>query len=851
MSRIQSLSRRRRTRSALVGAALLASMFGPASEVRAAGDGAREEGLPSVAEKTAGLEAGEGFLTVHLDRERGRLWLELEPPGDEGVVRELIYVHGLRQGLGSNPIGLDRGQLGEARRVFVRRLGPKVLFEVRNVAFLADTDDVAEARAARDSFATSVLWGGEIGALDPDGRALVDVTSFFVRDAHGVERALAAAEEGTFRLDPERSALDPDSVLVFPRNLEVEAVLTFGAGIGDGAGPGPEVRSVVPVPESATVVQHHSLIELPEPGYRPREFDPRIGMFAVETVDMAAPLTESLLRRWIVRHRLEKTDPEAERSPVVEPIVYYVDPGAPEPIRSALIDGASWWAEAFDAAGYEDAFRVELLPDGAHPLDVRYNVIQWVHRATRGWSYGGGIIDPLTGEMLKGHVSLGSLRIRQDILLFEGLLGVEETGTGSDRDPVELALARIRQLSAHEVGHTLGITHNFAASTWGGRASVMDYPAPWIRPTDDGLDVSSAYGVGLGAWDVHTVRYGYSEPGPGTSEADHLEAIVREGLDDGRLFLADADARPSGAADPRANLWDNGADPVEALEEVLAVRRRAIDGFTERNVPTGQPLAALEEIFVPVYFHHRYQLDAAAKVLAGVETSYAVRGDGQTPARIVDGARQRAALDVILGILDPVELDVPESVLEVLAPRPYHWSRTREQVASDTLPMFDAVGVAETAARQVAEVVLEPTRLARLIDQSRRRDDVPTVEEVLDRLAGAAFGGAGTTGRQAEVARAVERAVLSRWLEVLASDAPRRVAHRLEHRVRRLAESWTEPPAEPAWAAHRVGLRGEVERWLERRPVGHTVPALAPPLPPGSPIGSPIGTHACSLGGGR
>ncbi|MEC9373587.1 MAG: zinc-dependent metalloprotease, partial [Planctomycetota bacterium] len=580
------------------------------SRVEGGGEAQAEEKKDAIAEKVEGMRRLEGMLTLHLDDEKGAVWLETpRAEGERGVIGRYLYVEGLLTGLGSNPVGLDRGQLGETRVVALRRVGGRILVEEENLRFRAESENDDEREAVRQSFATSVLWAGEIEALSDDGRALVDFTSFIVRDAHDSAGALRRSGQGEFSLDAKRSAVEMDACLAFPENVELEAALTFSS-----RSPGGLVRQTAPSGDSVTLVQHHSLLKLPDDGYRTRAFDPRISSFAVEFLEYAAGLDEPIEKRFIVRHRLEKVTPGAAPSRVKEPIVYYVDRGAPEPVRSALVEGASWWAEAFEGAGFIDAYRVEVAPEGMHPLDARYNFIQWVHRSTRGWSYGGGVVDPRTGEMIKGHVSLGSLRVRQDRLIFEGLLGVEETGTGSAEDPIQLSLARIRQLSAHEVGHTLGFAHNFTASAYGGRASVMDYPAPLVRVRGDGLDVSDAYGVGMGSWDLHAARYAYAEFDAGADEAAELERIVREGLREGLLFISDSDARPLGGAHPKAHLWDNFDDAVTGLENALAVRRIAMDRFGEGNLPDGSALALLQEVFAPVYFHHRYQVEAAVKV---------------------------------------------------------------------------------------------------------------------------------------------------------------------------------------------------------------------------------------------
>jgi hypothetical protein len=797
------------------------------------GDSDREnddEPLPTVAEKTAEMERRAGFFTFYVDERRGKVWLELPPPaGEGGEVATAIYVNGLRQGLGSNPIGLDRGQIQDSRLIRIRRLGPRVLFEQPNLGYRALSEDRDEIRATRESFATSVIWGAEAGALDGDGRALVDLTSLLIRDAHGVAATLREAEQGEFELDPERSAVDLPACLVFPDNVELEALLTF-----QGRQPGGHVRDTVPTPDAITLVHHHSLVRLPDEGYRPRRFDPRMASFGIRFLDYAAPLDQAIATQWIARHRLEKTDPAAARSRVREPIVYYVDRGAPEPVRSALVEGASWWAEAFEKAGFVDAYRVELLPEDAHPLDVRYNVIQWVHRSTRGWSYGNAVTDPRSGEIVKGQVSLGSLRVRQDRLIFEGLLGTEKTGSGAADDPIELSLARIRQLAAHEVGHTLGFTHNFAASTYDGRASVMDYPAPLVGVTPAGeLDVTGAYGVGVGSWDLASVRYAYSQFAPGADEDAELARIVAETVA-AHTFVADADARPPSGSDPRGNLWDNGVDAAAELERALAVRRTALARFGERNLPRGRPLAELEEVLAPVYFHHRYQLDAAVKAVGGMEVDYAVKGDGRAPTRIVDGARQRRALAALLSVLEPASLDLPEGVLALLAPRPFGFERHRELFASSTWPAFDALGAAATAADDVVEALVEPARLGRLADFHRRDPSLPGVGEVLGALVDAAFAGTGDAPRHAALRRVVQRTLVDRLIAQasrpeLRGDLRGELEWALEDVRRRLAGGET---------AHAAALTQDVRRFLEREwaaPVATVVPADPPP---GSPIGA-------------
>ncbi|HEX2253488.1 MAG TPA: zinc-dependent metalloprotease [Thermoanaerobaculia bacterium] len=794
--------------------------------------------LPSLEDAVRGLEHRGGLLDLWVDRQRGKVWLEVPavPEGaPRGEVARLLYVEGLLTGLGSNPVGLDRGQLGETRLVALRRVGGRLLIEAPNLRFRALSEDPGEVAAVRESFAPSVLWGGDVAALAPDGRALVDFTPFLLRDAHGVVARLRDTGQGAYSLDASRSAVDLEQVLAFPENLELEAVLTYAPS----GPPGELVAATAPAPESFQVVQHHSFLALPDPGYEPRPFDPRAGSFAVSFADYSAPLAESIEKRWIVRHRLEKQDPAAERSPAVEPLVYYVDRGTPEPVRSALVEGASWWAEAFAAAGFEDAFRVELLPEGVHPLDARYNVIQWVHRSTRGWSYGGGVADPRTGEMIKGHVTLGSLRVRQDRLIFEGLLGTGATGSGTAADPVELALARIRQLAAHEVGHTLGLAHNFAASSYG-RASVMDYPAPRVEVGPDGaLDVSAAYDRGLGAWDVHAIRYAYAEPPPGVDRQRFLDALAAEGVAQGMVFLTDQDARSPGAAQPLASLWDDWEDPMAGLDKAVAVRRVALEGFGADRVAAGQELSRLREVLVPIYLFHRYQLDAAAKAVGGVLYHYARRGDPAPEARPVPAADQRRALDALLATLEPEFLDLPDATLALLLPLAFGHDPSPELFASQTGEVFDALGAAATAAGMTVSALLQPPRAARLVDQHRRDPALPGLEEVLDALVTTTFGAEATSPRHAELVRTVETVTVQGLLDLAADPAaPPAVRARTEAALADLQDRLErQPRPSDAERAHRAWLAREIARWLGReREV--TAPLPQPPEPPpGSPIG--------------
>ena len=784
-------------------------------------------GQTPIEEMTEGMERHDGLLTTFHEAKANKLMMLIRPQD----MREFLMLSAIRTGLGSNDVGLDRGQLGPSYVVEIKRMADKIVFFVPNLGFRAEQGSPAERRSVAEAFAPSVLWATKIEAEDDDGNLLIDLTSFVLRDAHHVGRSLAG--QGSASIDAGKSAIDFEQCLSFPKNLEFEAFLTFKV-----SGPGNFVRATTEIPESWSLVQHVSIVELPDDGYQRREADTRIGAFGISYLDYTVPLSESISKRFIARHRLEKGDPNAAMSEPIEPIIYYVDHAAPEPVRSALIEGASWWNEAFEEAGFINAFQVKVLPEDAHPLDIRYNVIQWVHRSTRGWSYGASVRDPRTGEIIKGHVSLGSLRVRQDRLIFEGLLGVEKTGSGDADDPVELALARIRQLSAHEVGHTIGLAHNFAASTYG-RGSVMDYPAPLVRVDGDQLDVSEVYDVGIGVYDKHAVKWMYSQFT--SNEDEELERIIRDGQRRGLLFLSDQDARSAGAADPRASLWDNGRDAVEGLRETMAVREIALKNFGRRNLANDQPLSMLQEVFVPIFLYHRYQVEAAAKAIGGVYYAHTVNSDGVRPFTLVPASLQRDALNALMECLEEDFLTVPHNVVQLIGPRPYGFGGNREIFGTRTSPTFDPVTASEAAADTVLRFLLNPTRLERVIQQTRPRADLPGIDEVLGTTTEVVFGPSWARRDISPVGWALRKLYLNRLMQ-LAADTSNSIHLRAAAREQLVSIKNRMDLSDPKKAL----VDEEIERFLFR-PAGTTFDYARPSAaPPGSPIGW---QQFCSVGG--
>ena len=805
----------------------------------AAAQGGRGAGNPapltSIEDRTAGFKKIDGFYPMYWDEAGGRLFLEI-PKLDV----EVLYSTGLATGLGSNDVGLDRGMLTGSRIVKFERAGPRVLMVQPNYEYRALTTSAAEAKTVRDAFARSVLWGFQIAAVSGE-RLLVDYTEYLVRDGNDMSGRL---RPGTYRFDATRSSIYLPMTQAFPKNTEMEAELTFvrqpgaaaggpGGGRGGGAGAFFEgVGNVAASAEAASIRVHHSIVELPDANYKTRPYDPRSGFGAMSFENYSALPGQPMTQRFLRRHRLQKKDPAAAVSDPVKPIVYYLDPGAPEPIRSALLEGARWWNQAFEAAGYRNGFQVELLPEGANPLDIRYNVINWVHRSTRGWSTGASVTDPRTGEIIKGVVTLGSLRIRQDYMIAEGLLSPYKTGTENPKELTEWGLARIRQLAAHEVGHTLGIGHNYYDSE-AGRISVMDYPHPLVTlKADQSLDYSKVYDVGIGAWDKVAITYGYQDFPAGSDEKKALEGILDEGHKKDLWYLTNQDL----GAHPRVDQWSNGTDTTAELKRMMEVRRVALSRFGEQAIKRDAPMATIEEVLVPLYLHHRYQIEAAASTIGGVYYVYALRGDGREPVRYAAAAEQRAAVQGLLSTLKPSELALPTDLLKKIPPRPSGYGTTRELFPRYTGQMFDAITPAIVAASHTVGMLTNDERAARLVEQHAIDQTMPGLEWVLGELIAATFKAEPKNGYEAEIARAVQRVVVEH-LTTLALNADMSQVRAIA--TMKLQQRMQAINAEGSAAdAHERLLAADIKRFLER-PAQPAARTDVPSPPPGAPIGEP------------
>ncbi|HEY8397147.1 MAG TPA: zinc-dependent metalloprotease [Flavihumibacter sp.] len=781
------------------------------------------QALPTIEEKTKGLTRTDGFIPYYLDQDNGKIWLEISRTD-----QELLYCTSLAAGLGSNDIGLDRGSLGSQQIIRFVRNGKKLFVYQPNYRYRANSQDALERKAVEESFASSVIWSFNIEALSGN-KILVDATDFIVRDAVKASNRIRSSRQGNFVLDKMRSGLYYAATKNFPKNTEIDATVTLVSTDGEA---GPMVRSVSANADAVTLRMHHSLVELPDAGYKPRAFDPRAGYFPLSYYDYSSPVSEPIEKYFIRRHRLEKKNPNAALSEPVKPIIYYLDNGTPEPIRSALLDGARWWNDAFTAAGFKDAFRVEVLPEGADPMDIRYNMINWVHRSTRGWSYGASVVDPRTGEIIKGNVTLGSLRVRQDYLIATGLLAPFEKGEPANDKMLAMALARLRQLSAHEIGHTLGLMHNYAASV--NRASVMDYPHPVVNFTSNGeLDLSKAYDTKIGEWDKLAITYGYAQFPKNTNESAALDKLLRDGAAKGLQFIADRDARSPGGSHPQAHLWDNGSDAVEELNNVMKVRAKALEKFGINSIRTGTAMAMLEDVLVPVYLYHRYQTEAAAKLLGGVTYQYSVKGDGSPAMKMVPKAEQLKALDVIAKTLDPAALRIPDHILALIPPRPAGISGSRELFAKRSGLNFDPLSPAETAADLPLSFLFHPERINRMEIQAA--EGGLSAVEMAQRLIELTFKSKRKSGLEGLIQQQTEQVLLTYLLNWSVND-------KLSFPVRArgaalLAElkAWLQKEMESTGDA---GLKAHYAYAIDRmKSPDKAKPTQHVELPPGAPIG--------------
>ena len=668
----------------------------------------------------------EGFMNFSYNNDSGKIILEINK-----LDSEFMYINSLSRGVGNNDLGLDRGQLGDSRVVYFTKRGNKILLIQPNLRYVSNSSNYLENKAVKEAFARSVLFGFDIIEKTKDSYK-IDITSFLIRDAHGVSQRLRYSNSGSYTLNKSMSAIDLDRTKAFPKNIEFDVLLTF-----TGNPSGNLVRSVTPTASNLTVNQHHSFVELPDNNYKKRKFDPRSGSNPFIVYDYSTPIDDKLEQRFIVRHRLNKKYPKQEISEPVEPIVYYIDNGTPEPVKSALIEGGNWWNQAFESAGYKDAFRIEVLPEDADPMDVRYNLIQWIHRSTRGWSYGASIVDPRTGEIIKGQVSLGSLRVRQDYMILSGL--IDNPNDIENKSLIKkTSLDRIRQLSAHEIGHTLGFAHNYISSA-NNRSSVMDYPHPKIDIVNGNINIDNAYSKNIGDWDKVSVRYAYTDFQENENEDVKLNDIIEEAVNKGLYFLSDSDSRPVGSANPFSHLWDNGEFPYKELDKLLKVRDLALKNIDLDNLVDGEPYDRIEDILVPIYMLHRYQIESAAKAIGGVDYLYFVKNKNNDKVKFVDSKLQKESLKSLLNVLNPKNLVLPNNLIQILSPRSFRNPRTRENFESNTGVTFDYINASSSIINHTLTFLMNPERINRIYQQNMFGENILMLDDYLTIISNSIF----------------------------------------------------------------------------------------------------------------
>jgi hypothetical protein len=782
--------------------------------------------IPSIDKKTKDLSKQEGFITYYWDENTGKFFLEVNK-----LEQEILYVTSLPAGLGSNDIGLDRGLLGDEKIVRFSKVGNKLYLIQPNYRYRAITNNEAEKKAVEQSFAQSTLWGFTIEAQSGNSY-LVDATEFFLRDVMRASQRIKTQKQGNYTFDKTRSYFYLPRTKNFPLNSEIETTITLVNTDGEV---GNFVQSVTPSTEALSLRMHHSFVQLPDSNYTPRVFDPRSSFIPISYYDYSTPVSEPIEKFYVLRHRLQKKDPSAVISEAVKPIIYYLDGATPEPIRSALLEGASWWNQAYEAAGYKNAFQVKLLPEDADPMDVRYNVINWVHRATRGWSYGASVIDPRTGEIIKGHVTLGSLRVRQDYLIAQGLLApFENTNTPANDPMLRTALDRLKQLAAHEVGHTLGLMHNYAASV-NNNSSVMDYPHPAATLASNGkIELANAYDNKIGEWDKISITWGYQDFPKNINETEALNAHLKNAGSKGYQFISDVDARAPGGLHPQAHLWDNGKNAVEELNRVMNIREKALQNFGAANIRTGTPMSFLEDVLVPIYLFHRYQLEAATKIIGGMHYNYALKGDGQVVTKPVAKTEELKALNAKLNAIDPEKLMLPQRIIDQIPPRPAGYGFNRELFTKRTGLSFDALSPAETLTDFIFSFLFQTDRLNRIAQHGQTNNNLG-LNEMVSSIINKTWKAPRQAGMQGLLQMQNEQILLTYLLSASINDntsyAAKAVLQKNLADLKTLIEKTQKGTNNEMYAGHLLLALDRLKAPEKAKPTIHKA------MPPGAPIG--------------